>query len=224
MAITFLQAVNRTLVKLRESEVNTLASSSNYTKLIAAFVNEAKEEVETAWPWTSLRTVVTITSVSGQDTYSITGAGEELIIESVWDVTHASQVIGPSPNYFVDQQIILTNLSNPGLSIYCDILGMDSNGDPQIRFTPTPNESGWTWRVYGRKKQAYLNTATDDNTLIKLPWKPIVYGAYLKALSERGEDGGASYDEVSRQYSDALATSIGIDSRNNQINTDWYQE
>jgi len=87
MAITFLQAVNRTLVKLRESEVNTLASSSNYTKLIAAFVNEAKEEVETAWPWTSLRTVVSITSVNGQDTYSITGAGEEFVLESVWDVT-----------------------------------------------------------------------------------------------------------------------------------------
>jgi hypothetical protein len=58
MAITFLQAVNRTLVKLRESEVSTLSGSSDYVKLIAAYVNEVKEEVETAWTWSYLRTSV----------------------------------------------------------------------------------------------------------------------------------------------------------------------
>lgn len=75
MAITFLQAVNRTLVKLRESEVSTLNGADEYTKLIAAFVNEAKEEVENAWPWSSLRTYVDITTVAGTSTYSLTGMG-----------------------------------------------------------------------------------------------------------------------------------------------------
>lgn len=224
MAVTFLKAVNRTLVKLRESELTTLAGVSGYPSLIAQLVNETKEEIETAWQWTSLRTSIDITTVASQDTYSITGAGEEFILDSVWDVTHATQLIGPSPNFYVDRQLITTSLQSPGLATYVDMLGMDSNGDPELRLTPTPSEAGITIRVFGRKKQAYLETSTDSATLIKIPWRPLVLGTYVKALSERGEDGGAVYDEAVMAYERALSTAIQIDSRNGHINTDWYPE
>lgn len=101
---------------------------------------------------------------------------------------------------------------------------MDSSGDPTLRLTPPPSESGVTIRVFGRKKQAYLEPSTDSSTLIKLPWRPLVLGTYLKALSERGEDGGSVYDEASRAYEMALATAVQIDSRNNHVNTDWFPE
>lgn len=220
MAITYLQAVNRTLIKLRESEVSTLNGADEYTKLIAAFVNEAKEEVENAWPWSSLRTFVDVTTVAGTSTYSLTGMGEEFIVESV--IEGNNPLNGPFPNFVLDQQIATTSLQSSSTSAYFDFVGVDSNGDPQVRLTPTPASDGSTIRFYGRKKQAYLETSTDSNTLIKLPWKPVVYLAYVKALSERGEDGGNIYDEASRQYDMALASAIGLDSRNQHINTDWY--
>ena len=65
MAITFLQAINRTLVKLREDEVSDLTQADSYQKLIAAFVNEAKEEVENAWTWNTLNDLETVTTVAG---------------------------------------------------------------------------------------------------------------------------------------------------------------
>jgi len=224
MAITFLQAVNRTLVKLRESEVSTLNGSSDYVKLIAAYVNEVKEEVETAWTWSYLRTSVDITTVNGTSNYAITGAGEEFIIESVWDITNSGQLLGPSPNILVDTGTIQSTFADSGQATHFDVMGMDANGDQEIRLYPTPTTDGITIRVYGRKKQAYLETSADDNTLIKLPWKPVVFGAYVKALSERGEDGGAIYDEAVKSYYDAMSTAIALDARNNHVNLDWYED
>ena len=83
MAITFLQAVNRTLVKLRESEVSSLSGASEYVALVSAFVNEAVMDVASAWHWNALREVITVTTVAGTSTYSLTGAGEDFSIESV---------------------------------------------------------------------------------------------------------------------------------------------
>lgn len=224
MAITFLKAVNRVLVKLRESQLTTLAAASAYPSLIAAFINESKEEVETAWQWTYLRTSIDITTVANTSTYAITGAGEEFIIDSVWDVSRANQLNGPSPNFYVDRALITTSLQSASSACWVDVLGFDANGDPTIRITPTPSANGVIIRVFGRKKQAYLETSTDSSVLLVLPWKPVVYGAYVKALSERGEDGGILYDEASRTYERALADSIALDARNNHIGTDWYPE
>ena len=81
--ITFLQAVNRVLVKLRENELTTFSGMSNYEKLIAALVNEAKEEVEASWDWNYQRATYTITTANGTSTYALTGAGSELTIEGV---------------------------------------------------------------------------------------------------------------------------------------------
>lgn len=224
MAITFLQAVNRTLVKLRESEVSTLNGADEYVKLIAAFVNEAKDEIETAWQWNSLRSSVDITTVAGTGTYSLTGMGEEFIIESILDTTNNTSLYGPSPNFYVDRSELTTILSNAGAPYHADLVGVDSIGDPIMRLTPTPFSDGVVIRVYGRIKQAYLETSSDSATLIKLPWRPVVFLAYMKALSERGEDGGAPYDEASQAYERALGTAIGLDNRNNHVNTDWYAE
>jgi len=225
MAITFLKVVNRTLVKLRESEVTTLAGASAYPLLIAQLVNETKEEIETAWSWNSLRFSVDITTVAGTGTYSLTGMGEEFTIESILDTSGNIPLIGPSPNVYVDNLSLTTSLGgSSSTAVYADLLGIDSSGDPILRITPTPSADGTVIRIIGRTKQAYLETSTDSNTLIKLPWRPVVLGTYVKALSERGEDGGNTYDEASRAYDMALATAIGLDSRNSHINTDWYQD
>lgn len=224
MAITFLTAVNRVLVKLRESQLSSLNGASDYPLLIAAFINEAKEEVENAWQWTYLRTSIDIITVAGTSTYSITGAGEEFVLDSVWDVTGATQLRGPSANACVDNALLTTALQNSSSSSLVDVLGVDANGDPTLRLTPAPSEDGRVIRVYGRKKQAYLEPSADSATLIKLPWKPVVYRAYVKALSERGEDGGVLYDESNRDFERALSDAIALDARNNHVSKDWYED
>ena len=82
---TFLETVNAVLTKLREPEVSSI--TDDYTRLIARFVNEAKEEVEDAWNWTALRSTATVSAVSTATVYSVTGTIGRTRINSGWNTT-----------------------------------------------------------------------------------------------------------------------------------------
>lgn len=223
MAVTFLQAVNRTLVKLRESEVTTLSGASDYVKLVASFVNETVQDISNTWDWNALRASVTITTVAGTSTYSLTGMGEDFSIESILDETNNLEIVLNNRKTEDINRIVGSMADSNAQPIYANVEGVDSSGDIQLRFTPPP-DGAYTITVYGKKKPAYLETASDDSTIIKLPWLPVMYGAYLKALSERGEDGGAVFDEANAQYMNALSDAIAIDALNNHKNLTWYED
>jgi len=61
--MTYLEIVNSVLRRLREREVLSVSESS-YSKLIGDFVNDARNEVETAWGWSALRTTLTLTTTA----------------------------------------------------------------------------------------------------------------------------------------------------------------
>jgi len=218
--ITYLQAVNRVLVKLRQSQVSTLNGADEYTSLIAAYVNEAKEEVEDAWRWSTLQNTISISLVGGQTDYSLTGSGENYELYDIWNVTNRWRIQGPFNSMFVNRNYILS--TGQGAPAYFDFHGQDANGDQVIRFQPTPATTGTIVNVYGYSKQGYLSTTSDDSTRIKVPWKPVVYGAYAKAVSERGEDGGVSFAEANAMYLQVLADAIAMDVRKEHESNDWY--
>lgn len=215
--ITFLQAVNRVLRRLRESQVTTVSGASNsYVALIGEFVNEAKEEVEAAWKWNSQLTEFEITIVSGTSEYSLTDFGQEFKIEQVFDTSNNYYLQGPFTS--AEMQAATELASDTASSSYMWALwGVDSSGDPKIKFYPTPNDAT-TIKVLARIKQGYLE---NDSDKIYIPWRPVVLGAYMKAISERGEDGGSLYDEVNQAYEKALADAIGYDANTGQSNKDW---
>ena len=55
--MTYLQLINNVLKRLRESEVDT-ANETEYSALIGAFVNDAKQIVEASHSWSALRTSI----------------------------------------------------------------------------------------------------------------------------------------------------------------------
>ena len=52
--MTYLEAINKVLRRLREDEVPS-PDSTAYSKLIGDFVNDAKRLVEDSWNWSGLR-------------------------------------------------------------------------------------------------------------------------------------------------------------------------
>ena len=194
----------------------------SYNKLIAQLINEAKEEVENAWEWNYQRASVDITTVAGTDTYAITGAGQDSIIEAVMDTISRFQLPGPINNAWVDfNRTVSTANIQTGSATYFDLVGVDASGQLKLRITPTPS-AATTIRVFGRIHQNYLSTGTDDNTFVRAPWRPVIYLAYKKAVSERGEDGGQPLSEVDSDYTKALNDAIALDQRYGHVNTDWY--
>ena len=220
--ITYLQAVNRVLVKLRQSQVSTLNGADEYVSLIAAYVNEAKEEVEDAWRWNALQSQIILTTVGGQSDYTLTGSGENYELYDIWNVNNRWRIQGPFNSTYVNYNAVLS--IGRGQPAYFDFHGQDSNGDQIIRFQPVPAYDGITIYVYGYSKQSYLSTTSDDSTRIKVPWKPVVYGAYAKAVSERGEDGGVGFAEADAIYQRVLADAVAMDARKEHENTDWIPQ
>ena len=85
--MTYLQLVNKVLVRLRENEVSTVSENS-YSKLIGEYVNDAKRDVQNAWDWTGLRNTLTVDTQANVFNYVLTDADNTI---KILDVTNDSQ-------------------------------------------------------------------------------------------------------------------------------------
>lgn len=211
--MTYLQLINKVLNKLRLDEVSIIAD--NYTKLIGFFVNEAKREVEDAWDWNCLRTSITINTVPGIFSYDLDKAnGRARILydrfqrASAWNVTNKTRLRGPAPSTFMTEKLI--NDPAEGPPMYFDINGVSSDGDPLLNVWPVPD------KVY----QLQLDLVVPQHDLVnasdtlRVPYWPVILGAYARAISERGEDGGVGYNEADAHYVQALSDAIQLDNSN----------
>lgn len=213
--MTYLELVNAVLRRLREDEVTTV-SESDYSKLIGDFVNDAKRLVEDSWDWTALREAVEITTIVGQNTYSLTGYSTRSKIQTVHNET-TNQVI-PMESLTRVRQLSLQSDSANGSIQYYTLDGVDANNDMQIRFYMTPNAEQ-TITVYGVKRTNAL-TADAEETL--LPSAPVIQWAYSYALRERGETGGQSAAEQAVFAKEDLTNAISQDASQHPEETIWY--
>jgi len=91
--MTYLDLINNVLRRLREDTVTT-ANATDYSSLIGDLVNDAKRVVEDAFDWTALRESITVNTVSGTDTYSLTGSGDLAVIKDVMNTTSQRFMLG----------------------------------------------------------------------------------------------------------------------------------
>ena len=216
MATTYLQLVNDTLVRLRESTVSSV-NENDYSALIGKLVNDAKREVEDAWNWEALKTTISVSTSSNVVSYSLTGAGTRFrILEAINDTGDWFMVERPAS--FMTENIILNPEPNAGSPEYYAINGVDINGDIQVDVYPKP-DAAYTLRFNGFVPEAELVNNTDTTSL---PKNPILMLAWAKAIEERGEDGGIN---VSSQYAVAkqsLADFIAIEANRRPEELIWY--
>jgi hypothetical protein len=202
--MTYLQLVNAVMRRLREDEVTTV-DESDYSKLIGDFVNDAKRLVEDAWDWTALRAPLTITTVVGTPTYSLTDFGVRSEVNTVHNETDNTLVRLESLKRIREQNLGTDN-ANGTISYYA-IDGLDGNDDLKLRLYQTPNAVK-TLTVYGVKRPNDLST--DSDTLL-VPSSPVIQWAYAYALRERGETGGESGAEQAIFAQNDLSTAISLD-------------
>ena len=204
--MTYLELVNNVLRRLRESEV-TSVSSNSYSKLIGDFVNDAKDLVESAWDWSQLRTLLTITTSSGDYNYSLTGSQnkikEFIVINDTSDFTMEYR---PN-NWFEEKYLLQTPLT--GSPRYYTYNGIDASGDMIIDLYPTP-DGVYSLKFKAAKRNSILSSNTDT---LKIPDMPVIHLAVALASRERGETGGTStaeYFTIANKYlGDAIAQDAG---------------
>jgi hypothetical protein len=116
----------------------------------------------------------------------------------------------------MNQQFLLTT-PQKGSPQYYNFNGVDSNGDTQVDLFPIPNG------VYNVRFNIVLPQPimTTDSTVLKVPYEPVIFLAYAKALAERGEDGGLASSEAYSLYRTSLADAIAIESGRYEEESSW---
>jgi hypothetical protein len=214
--MTFLEIVNKVLIKLRESEVSG-TNNNDYSKLVAEFVNQAMYECERAWDWNALKETITITTAADDALYDF-HTSEAKIISAI-NATNKNY-IRAIPAEMQHRHDYLINLTNASPCFYSF---ESKNGDySQVKLTPTP-DGVYNCQFLVTKYTAELATGTDDSTELKLPALPIIMRAYALAVSERGEDGGTGYNEADDNANKVLADAIALDAANDHFSElTWY--
>ena len=200
--MTYLNLMNSVLRRLREEET-TSVTSTTYVKMVGDFINDAKTLVGQAADWSALRETLTISTTASNNTYSLTGGGDNVKVMSMLNDTQNCFMTYQTKDWFNDALYISNAVE--GAPKYFTYNGLDGNGDTQILLGPTP-DGVYSIRVDLVKRQTDL-TANSDSLLI--PAQPVIHLAVALLARERGETGGTStaeYFQIANQYlSDAIA-------------------
>ncbi|KKK64746.1 hypothetical protein LCGC14_2981090 [marine sediment metagenome] len=219
---TQLNIVNDVLRRLREDEVNSVATS-DYATLIAMFLNDAKEDLEDEWFW-AVNEISIDTSITsdGTRTYDLTSTTDRsFLIRQINDQTpHAYDVTTNQNGQLMD--IPLKRLQQ----VRDTYKGTVPNVEAPREFAITPDSDGRgdtltlaqgatstrTWRTYWYAPQAELALdGTADSTVIVLPERPLYLRTLYYALNERGEEMGEPGNVADQRATKAAAAAKEID-------------
>jgi hypothetical protein len=202
---TYLSMVNEVLMRLREDTVSTVQQTA-YSKMIGLYVNDTKRQVEEAWEWDVLNTTLNVTTVANTSTYTVTGSGtrHKGTTANITTTGRQARLRQVSMKWIEDQQQLTT--TTPEVPSYWAWNGSDGT-DSKVELWPTPN-GAYTVAFNMNVPQVDLS---DDADVISVPADPVVAGAFARALTERGEDGGLSSGEAYGLYRGILADRIALE-------------
>jgi len=191
-------------------------SESSYSKLIGDFVNDAKNEVETAWNWSALRTTLTLSTTANIFNYELNGSQNNFTLLDVINDT-SNQFMSYRDGVWFDNAY-LNQGPQTGSPEYYNFNGVANDGDTQVDIYPVP-DGAYTIRFNVILRNQDL---TGDGNDIIVPARPVVLLALAKAIEERGEDGGASSMNAYAAGRSSLADEIALDAARRPEDTLWY--
>ena len=202
--MTYLNLMNNVLRRLREDEVSSV-SATTYTKMVSDFINDAKKLVEESNDWSALRETIVVSTAASDNSYSLTGSGDNVKVMSVINDTQNCFMEYQTKDWFNDSLYIANAVE--GAPKYYTYNGLDSSGDTEVLVGPTP-DGVYSLRFDVVKRQADLSTNTD--TLL-VPAMPVIHLAVALLARERGETGGTSTAEYFSIADKFLSDAIAID-------------
>jgi len=202
--MTYLNLMNNVLRRLREDEVTTVTANT-YSKMVSDYINDAKKIVEESNDWSALRDTIVVSTTASDNSYSLTGADDNVKVMSVINDTQNCFMGYQTKDWFNEQLYI--NEVVEGAPRYYTYSGLDSSGDTQVLVSPTP-DGVYSLRFDVIKRQADLTSNTD---VLLVPAMPVVHLAVALLARERGETGGTSTAEYFAIADKFLSDAVAID-------------
>ena len=219
--MTFRELINQVLIRLREDTISIDWSGdindstvSAYEKVIGALVNDAKRHVEQRHDWLNLRSTVDIATVDGTKNYNLSSGQEIKIMDAINNTTgmHLRQV---GKTYI---NTVTYPSQDTGEPLYYGFNGSDASNNLKVDLSPVPT----TAHTISFDIIKYQDDLAEAATVISVPERPVILGAWARAIAERGEDGGTQSSLMAQEANEALKQAIMLDSGNTRYETDWY--
>lgn len=203
--MNYIQLVNSVMRRLRETEVGSVADNS-YSKLVGDFVNDAKRQVEDAYPWNALTDTLSASTSKDVFNYVLVGSGQRFRVMDVLNDT-TNMIMKNATSAQMNEWYVLSE-NQTGKPYYYNFNGLNSSGDTQVDVYPVP-DGVYNIRFNVFKPQTKLSADAD---ILLVPEEPVIFNATARALAERGEDGGVMSGEMYALYNQSLADAIAIES------------
>ena len=220
--MTYREVINEVLIRLRETpiasdwsgSINDSSTVSDYNKVIGALVNDAKRSIESYHDWQILRETVNITTVADTKNYSLSSGQEFKILDVINNAT-GNELLQVSRAYLNRERYPTASTGEPH---YYGFNGADSSNNLKVDLSPTPSKA----ETISFDIVKYQDALTTASTVVKIPTKPLILGAYARALSERGEDGGTQSSIAAQEAASSISQAIMMDAGNTQFESDWF--
>ena len=220
--MTFRGLINEVLIRLREDiisadwsgDINDSTTVSDYQKVIGALVNDAKRSVESYHDWLVLRQTVDIDTVAATKNYNLS-SGQEFKVLDVVNNSTGYQLTQVTRHYL--NSIMYPN-DPTGEPTYYGFNGADASNNLKVDLSPIPTAA----QTISFDIVKYQDELTEAATVINIPNKPVVLGAWARAIAERGEDGGTQSSIAAQEATNSLNQAIMIDGGNAKYEADWY--
>ena len=220
--MTFRGLINEVLIRLREDtissdwsgDINDATTVTDYQKVIGSLVNDTKRSVESYHDWLVLRQTVDVTTVASTKNYNLS-SGQEFKVLDVVNNSTGYQLTQVNRSYL--NSIMYPN-DPTGEPTYYGFNGADSSNNLKVDLSPIPTEA----QTISFDIVKYQDELTEAATVISVPNKPVVLGAWARAIAERGEDGGTQSSIAAQEATNSLNQAIMIDGGNAKYENDWF--
>ncbi len=220
--MTFRGLINEVLIRLREDtissdwsgDINDATTVTDYQKVIGSLVNDTKRSVESYHDWLVLRQTVDITTVASTKNYNLS-SGQEFKVLDVVNNSTGYQLTQVNRSYL--NSIMYPN-DPTGEPTYYGFNGADASNNLKVDLSPIPTAA----QTISFDIVKYQDELTEAATVINIPNKPVVLGAWARAIAERGEDGGTQSSIAAQEATNSLNQAIMIDGGNAKYEADWY--
>jgi hypothetical protein len=214
--MTYLQAINKVLRRLREEEVNSPTDTA-YAKLIGEFVNDAVRIVENAWDWADLRTTLQIDAYQGVSQYTLSNVNSNFKILTAYDTTDKTVLRQGTSKDFKDYFYLEGAEQSRPTHYLFDGFADDDDTSANIRLYPTPDKAYTiTLDVVDRNIDLRLGSQA-----IPVAALAVVQFAHAMAAEERGEVGGTQSARLYQMAQSTLSDAIAYDAARFPTETVW---
>lgn len=182
-SLTWLQIINRILVRLREGTV-AANNTTDYSSMVGQLVNQVKTEIEKAYYWQSMRSTYSVSATVGNTNYSLTGAGKNAVIIDGWNITVPRTITRGTNADFNAKFFGVTTVQTGYVEQFLPA-GLNTSYDLTVDVWPSPSVSqSLKFTVYVPQADLAL-----DGDIPLVPQEVLIEETIARLMIERGDEG-----------------------------------